>query len=156
MNTSPPLPEHSAPADVRFTRQRRVVYEVLQESLDHPTASEVFVRVKTRMPHISLATVYNCLETLTHASLIRQVNLDRASSRYCANREDHSHFHCEQCGRVSDATPIPMVDAQGLASLWQLPRGTRVTRVETTLRGLCPDCAGTAAPVPAEQEMTFH
>ena len=30
--------------DFRMTRQRRVVYDVLTDELDHPTAAEVFVR----------------------------------------------------------------------------------------------------------------
>ena len=50
---------------LRMTKQRKVVYGVLiDEKRDHPTASEVFTRAQNRMPSISLATVYNCLETL--------------------------------------------------------------------------------------------
>ena len=53
-----------------MTKQRKVVYDVLlDEPRDHPTASEVFMRAKHQMPSISLATVYNCLETLTHAEV---------------------------------------------------------------------------------------
>lgn len=53
---------------LRMTKQRQVVYEVLTgNGLSHPTASEVFVSAKDRMPSISLATVYNCLESLTTA-----------------------------------------------------------------------------------------
>ena len=43
----------------RLTPQRREVYEVLLAQRDHPTATEVFMRAKQRMPSISLATVYN-------------------------------------------------------------------------------------------------
>ena len=49
---------------LRLTPQRRHVYEVLMDKRDHPTATEVFIRVQRRMPSISLATVYNCLETM--------------------------------------------------------------------------------------------
>jgi Fur family peroxide stress response transcriptional regulator len=48
---------------LRLTPQRRHVYEVLMAKRDHPTATEVFIRAQKRMPSISLATVYNCLET---------------------------------------------------------------------------------------------
>ena len=44
----------------RFTSQRREVYDAIMAKRDHPTAVEVFMRVKEKMPSISLAT--NCLK----------------------------------------------------------------------------------------------
>ena len=66
------LPLHLG-GDLRLTRQRREVYDILMEQRDHPTATELFIKVKERVPTISLATVYNCLETLTGAGLVKQV-----------------------------------------------------------------------------------
>ena len=122
--------------EFRLTRQRREVYEVLKEQRDHPTATEVFIRAKTRVPGISLATVYNCLETLTHSGLVKQVNLDRGPSRYCPNLKEHGHFHCEGCGTITD---VDLSDAP--EAVLDLPRGTAVHRMEISLRGLCPKCA---------------
>lgn len=128
------------PDGVRMTKQRQQVFDVLMDSTDHPTASDVFMRVKDQLPGISLATVYNCLDTLARHGLIKQVNLDRAPSRFCANREDHVHFHCEQCGKVADAAPLKNLDA---AAHWALPSGTQVTGIDVSIRGLCPDCVRT-------------
>lgn len=125
------------PRGVRMTKQRQQVFDVLTESTDHPTASDVFMRVKDQLPGISLATVYNCLDTLARHGLIKQVNLDRAPSRFCANRDDHVHFHCEQCGKVVDAPPLQPLDP---ASYWALPEGTQVTAIDVSIRGLCPEC----------------
>jgi len=125
--------------EFRLTKQRREVYEVLREQRDHPTATEVFIRAKTRVPGISLATVYNCLETLTHSGLVKQVNLDRGPSRYCPNLKEHGHFHCESCGSVSD---VDLCEAPEAAL--SLPRGTVVNRLDISLRGLCPRCAKAA------------
>lgn len=125
--------------EFRLTKQRREVYEVLKEQLDHPTATEVFIRAKERVPGISLATVYNCLETLTHSGLVKQVNLDRGPSRYCPNLKEHGHFHCEGCGHVTD---IELRDEP--AAALALPRGSVVSRMEISLRGLCPACAKAA------------
>ena len=125
--------------EFRLTKQRREVYEVLKEQLDHPTATEVFIRAKERVPGISLATVYNCLETLTHSGLVKQVNLDRGPSRYCPNLKEHGHFHCESCGHVTD---VELRDTPGAALA--LPRGSVVSRMDISLRGLCPACAKAA------------
>ena len=129
-----------ARSGIRLTPQRRLVFEALMEKRDHPTALEVFMRVKERMPSISLATVYNCLEALTESHLIRHVNLDRESSRYCANLTPHGHFFCGECGSVMD---VPLSGT--LESAWTLPENAVVSQSELILRGLCPDCAPKSA-----------
>jgi len=121
-----------------MTRQRREILKVLQAAKDHPSASEIFVRARDHVPGLSLATVYNCLETLSSHGLVTQVNLDRAPSRFCANQEDHVHFHCDACGVVFDAPARP--NTEPLAG-WILPEGTQILQVDLTLRGLCPSCA---------------
>ncbi len=126
--------------DLRLTRQRREVYDVLLEQRDHPTATELFIRVKERVPSISLATVYNCLETLAGAGLVKQVNLDRAPSRYCPNLDDHGHFHCTSCGAISD---VDFKDGPQHSRL-RLPRGSVVSQIDVAIKGLCPECAARA------------
>ncbi len=87
---------------LRSTPQREVIYRALLHKRDHPTADEVFARVKTDLPTISLATVYNCLETLVQCNLVRQVNFERGPTRYCPNLHPHAHFHDEQTGATYD------------------------------------------------------
>ena len=121
----------------RLTPQRREVYDVLLAERDHPTASEVFLRAKRRMPAISLATVYNCLETLVACGLAKQVHVDRDATRYCPNLEEHGHFVCERCGGVTDVPPAKGVRME---KAWRLAPDFIVTHSEITLRGLCPRC----------------
>jgi len=87
---------------LRPTRQRSCVYDVLLYKKDHPTADEVLLRVRKKLPSISLATVYNCLETLVDCSLVKQVNMDRSPSRYCPNLTPHAHFKCSETGKIYD------------------------------------------------------
>ena len=124
--------------DFRMTKQRQVVYDVLMAKLDHPTASEVFIRTKDLMPTISLATVYNCLETMTQCGLVKQVNLDRAPSRYCANLKEHAHFCCDVCGEVTD---LELKSGVNPTTAWKLPRGTKVDHMEAAIKGICPTCS---------------
>ncbi|HYY27185.1 MAG TPA: Fur family transcriptional regulator [Chthoniobacterales bacterium] len=122
-----------ATSGIRLTKQREGVFAMLLQNSDHPTASELFLRAKRRLPSISLATIYNCLETLVDSGLVKQVNLGRAPTRYCANSLAHSHFYCESCRAISDVE-IPFSGA------WNLPPGFVVSRAEVSLRGLCPKC----------------
>jgi len=121
----------------RLTPQRREVYEVLMEERDHPTATEVFLRAKRRVPTISLATVYNCLERLVECGLAKQVNVEREATRYCPNLEDHGHFVCGRCGKVFD---VPMAAGADPGRCWNVPEDFTVIRGEITLHGICADC----------------
>ena len=122
----------------RLTPQRREVYDILLANRDHPTAGEVFMRAKSRMPSISLATVYNCLETLVDCGLAKQVNVEREATRYCPNLDDHGHFVCESCHGVFD---IPVAPGRKLERGWAVPEGFTVKHFEITLRGTCAACA---------------
>ena len=123
---------------LRMTDQRRAVYDALMGKRDHPTAVEVFMRVKGKMPSISLATVYNCLETLTDCGLVKSVNHDREPSRYCPNLNEHAHFFCTDCGTVAD---IPLRSKKRPHEIWDVPSDVTIEQSEVAFRGLCPKCA---------------
>ena len=134
------LNTHLANSGLRVTPQRQRVHEVLREKMDHPTADQVFLRAKNKMPEISMATVYNCLDALVQCGLVRQVTLDRGATRYCPNMQDHSHFYCDACGSVYDILQTISPEEADI----KLPRGFRLKNIETNLHGLCPDCAAKA------------
>ena len=121
---------------LRSTRQREVVFSVVAAAKDHPTADEIFARSRQDMPTISLATVYNCLETLLECRLIRQVNFVRESTRYEPNLKPHAHFYCDKTGQVVDVQ-LPEELYSRLTSL--LPESTSVSSVELNFRGSLPE-----------------
>jgi Fur family peroxide stress response transcriptional regulator len=109
------------------TPQRELVYDVLLSQRDHPSAEEVFARVKPQLPSISMATIYNCLETLVSCGLVKQVNMERGPSRYCPNLLEHAHLHDEATGKVFDVSlPSDLIDR--LHSL--LPNGYTLSAIE--------------------------
>jgi Fur family peroxide stress response transcriptional regulator len=132
--------ERLATGGFRLTPQREQVYRVLTGTRDHPTAEQVFLRAKRESPEISMATVYNCLDALVTCGLVRQVNLDRAATRYCPNMSDHCHFYCERCGEIYDVS----CSSSGMAAGARIPHGFEVKQSELSLRGLCPDCSAKA------------
>ncbi len=117
---------------LRMTRQRQEVYRLIVRERSHPTANDVFMQVKDRLPHISLATVYNCLEALVQHGIVKQVNFDREPSRYCSNLQDHGHFHDRASGTIHDVHFKPGIQ---LSDVLDLPEGALVTDIEITLRG---------------------
>ena len=126
------LAQKLADSGLRSTPQREVVYDVLLRKRDHPTADEVFARVKSGLPTISLATVYNCLETLVQCDLVRAVNFERSPTRYCPNLRPHAHFHDEQTGKTHDIDLPPELLEKVSAVL---PVGYDAKSVEIIFRG---------------------
>ncbi|MGC6425060.1 MAG: Fur family transcriptional regulator [Lentimonas sp.] len=123
----------------RSTKQREHIFSVLLDKRDHPTAEEVYARAKTDMPTISLATVYNCLETLVETSLIRQVNFEREPTRYCPNLTKHAHFYCRESGEIVDIE----LSEEVLAPLMDtLPEGFSASHIDIAFDGKCNCCHG--------------
>ena len=117
---------------LRPTKQRSCVYETLLSKKDHPTADEILLRVRKKLPSISLATVYNCLETLVECALIRQVNVDRSPTRYCPNLTPHAHFKCSNSGNIYDLN-LSKKDVSKLKSI--LPDGFTADDFNLTFSG---------------------
>ena len=117
---------------LRSTKQRASVYCSILDKQDHPTADDILLRVRKKLPSISLATVYNCLETLVDCGLVRQVNLDRASTRFCPNLAPHAHFKCSETGKIFDLT----IDEDSFNSLQSiLPQGFKAQNFELSFSG---------------------
>lgn len=130
--TPEPLSQKLASTGLRSTPQREVVYSVLLEKRDHPTADEVYARVRSALPSISLATVYNCLEALVQCQAVRAVNFERGPTRYCPNLNPHAHFHDETSGQTHDVDlPLPLLEQ--VKSI--LPPGYDASSVEIIFRG---------------------
>ena len=130
--TTETLKRKLAQAGLRSTRQREVVFSAILSKRDHPTADEIFARVKADMPSISLATVYNCLDTLVQCHLVKQVHLERESTRFCPNLSEHAHFHDNDTGEVFDVQLEPEI-LNELANL--LPENFEPSSIDITFRG---------------------
>ncbi len=89
--------------NVKPTPQRVVITQFLMESDAHPTADEIMEGVKARLPVcMSRATVYNTLNTLVQAGVIKEVSFEAGRTRYDANLIEHHHFVDLKTGRILD------------------------------------------------------
>jgi Fur family transcriptional regulator, peroxide stress response regulator len=137
-DSSEALAQRLSDSGLRSTPQREVIYSVLLKKRDHPTAEEVFARARPEIPVISLATVYNCLETLVQCNLVRAVNFERGPTRYCPNLHPHAHFHDEVTGATHDIDlPEGLLDQ--VKSI--LPPNFDASSVEIIFRGKAPSKA---------------
>ena len=90
---------------IRVTAQRIAVAETLAGSTDHPTAPEVYERLQDRFPHITMATVYNTVNTLAKSGFIQLLSFPDGA-RYDANPTPHANLVCIRCQTIIDAPDI--------------------------------------------------
>ena len=79
---------------LRCTRQREHIYAALASNTAHPTAEEIYRTVRSDQPGLSLATVYNTLDTFVDQGLCRKIpsSAGNGPSRYDADIEPHAHI----------------------------------------------------------------
>ena len=97
----------SAEVPLRMTRQRRVILDELRKVRSHPTADELYARVRRRLPRISLGTVYRNLNILTELGIIHTLELAGNQKRFDGTCDEHYHVRCLGCGRVDDVPAAP-------------------------------------------------
>lgn len=134
---------------LKLTPQRLAIVKELAADPTHPTAQELYERLRPSMPTMSFATVYNTLDALASAGLCAALSLSPGASRFDPNMHAHHHAVCDRCGLVRD---VPLAgDASAGATAPAAPAelesapGFRVRSVERIYRGLCSACAASEA-----------
>lgn len=121
---------------MRRTQQRQLIFELVAQASDHPTAAQIFERARKVLPTIGYATVYRTLGTLVEEGLIRELRVGDVT-QYDRRTERHDHIKCRRCGRVGDVVvPVGGGELAEAASKC----GFRVEDYHVEILGLCPDC----------------
>jgi Fe2+ or Zn2+ uptake regulation protein len=87
---------------IRPSAQRVAVAEYVLSTDEHPSADEVWERVKRRFPMISRATVYNTLHLFAESGLLRELVLAEGRIVFDPKMEAHHHFIDESDGSIHD------------------------------------------------------
>ena len=115
---------------VQPSAQRVAVGRYVLSTHDHPTADEVFERVRKSFPMISRATVYNTLNLFVEKGLVARHSVEEGRMVFDSVVEPHHHFVDEETGRIHD---VPW-DALEVTRKQRLP-GFDVREVRVVLRG---------------------
>jgi len=121
----------------RRTRQLEVIWQAVKDETSHPTADQIYEKVRRVMPNISLGTVYRNLQKLVTEERLQVLTLGR-TQRFDPMVQHHEHFICEKCGQVYDV----FLEANNRLLSGSLPRkGFTVTSRQLAFYGACKDCA---------------
>ncbi len=127
---------------MRVTRPRLTVLSVLAEAAavgDHLAVSDIVRGTRARLGDVSTQAVYDCLDALAHAGLVRRVETAGSPARYESRVVDnHHHLVFRECGHTVD------VDCVVGAPPCLQPsenHGFVIDEAEVVFWGLCPSCS---------------
>jgi len=101
---------------IQPTPQRIAVAEFVLHTDTHPSAEEVWAKVRNRCPTLSRATVYNTLNLFAERGLLSTQPLREGIIAFDPCVEPHHHFIDEESGTVCDV-PWGAVKVTGEKSL---------------------------------------
>ena len=130
-------------AGERVTGSRRAVLAILAGHTDYLSADQVSMLLESRGANVHRATVYRTLERLAEIGVATSMQVAGGATLYhltaVGSEHEHLHARCRDCGDIVVVPLAPLVDA---AARIAASGGFRLDPAQSTLVGLCVDCAG--------------
>jgi len=120
--------------NINLSYQRIKILEYLAQNRCHPTVDHIHADLKQEIPTLSKTTVYNTLEVLIEAGVVRVITIEDHETRYDIKTKTHGHFKCQSCGEIVDFS----IDADALKS--EDLHGFKICDRDVYYKGICPKC----------------
>jgi Fe2+ or Zn2+ uptake regulation protein len=115
---------------IQPSAQRLAVAQYALTTEDHPSADQVWARVRKSFPMISRATVYNTLNLFVAKGLLQPLVLAEGKVVFDPKVDRHHHFIDEDTGTIHDV-PWQALEVKNIQAL----RGFDVRQYQVVLRG---------------------
>jgi Fur family ferric uptake transcriptional regulator len=125
-------------AGLRVTAARVALLETVRDG-NHLGVEAITSGVRDRIGHVSMQAVYDALNALTAAGLVRRIEPAGSPARFEGRVSDnHHHVVCRSCGAVADVDcavgEAPCLTASD-------DHGFSIDEADVTYWGLCPECS---------------
>lgn len=125
---------------LRVTGPRLAILAMLAEIGGHRSADELVLALRRGGYHHARTTVYNALDDLARADLVRAAPVDAGALRYETAGPAHYHFVCRNCGVIRNVPVEPDLISRPLPTV----EGGRVDELDVVYRGICETCTAEA------------
>ncbi|HZY02359.1 MAG TPA: Fur family transcriptional regulator [Anaeromyxobacteraceae bacterium] len=115
---------------IQPSAQRMAVAEYVLSTEEHPSADQVWARVRADFPMISRATVYNTLNLFVAKGLLRQLILAEGKVVFDPHLAPHHHFIDDATGSIHDVA-WEAVEVKNVENL----KGVDVREYQVVMRG---------------------
>lgn len=125
----------------KYSRQRELLLDELRSRKDHPTADDMYVALRQKIPNISLGTVYRNLSMLSESGQVLRIE-GEGPDRFDGDISEHYHFSCTKCGCVLD---VEMPVSSDLDRCAEEVLGFKIDRHSVKFFGICASCSAEEA-----------
>ncbi|HUR16291.1 MAG TPA: Fur family transcriptional regulator [Candidatus Limnocylindrales bacterium] len=123
----------------RWTPQRRLILEVLEQTSGHVTGSELVELCREREPDVTPSTVYRTLDVLEQLGYVSHSHSARGREEYhVLSKAEHAHLECRNCGRMLE---LSRAEADEITQVVEQRHGFVADLGHMTIVGLCSECA---------------
>ena len=125
-------------AGLRVTAARIALLDTVRAG-DHLGVEAIAAGVRDRIGQVSLPAVYDALNALTQAGLVRRIEPAGSPARYEGRlRDNHHHMVCRSCGSVAD---VDCAVGHPPCLTPSDDHGFAIDEAEVTYWGRCPGCS---------------
>lgn len=122
----------------RSSKKRQAILDEFRNSREHPSAEQIYSRLKPQIPDLSLGTVYRNIGVLLDDGFIISVGTVNGEERFDACAEPHAHFVCSVCSGVYDI-PIENISTPDYEKI-ESATGGKVNSHALSFKGVCKKC----------------
>lgn len=128
------------PEGIKWTRQRKAVYEVLWEESEPLTPVKLYNLVEQRTPgeEYALSTIYRILAAFEEKGIVeKEASMEDGALLYSLHRGSHTHYAvCLECHRRIALSSCPFAHLK----LEQETEDFTITNHKLELYGYCKNC----------------
>ncbi|HZC04165.1 MAG TPA: transcriptional repressor [Ktedonobacterales bacterium] len=120
----------------KATSQRILIWATLHGDRTHPTADDLYRRLKPALPSLSMTTLYNVLNELVEWGEIRRFDTGDGHIHFDPDTSGHAELVCMRCHKVIDAP-------DGSTPAHETPddiAGFTIVSHSEQYFGYCPEC----------------
>jgi Fur family transcriptional regulator, stress-responsive regulator len=131
-------------ASLHVTRPRVAVLAAVHDH-PHTDTHSLIGHVREQLGGVAQQTVYDVLNALTGAGLVRRIHPRGSVARYESRTGDnHHHVICRSCGAIADVNC-----SVGIAPCLTADEdhGFAIDEAEVIYWGICPECSGKGSHV---------
>ena len=117
--------------------QHEAILAAVCTTRTHPTADELYEKLRKEHPRLSLGTVYRNLNALAQKGDILRIRVPEGGDRFDFRLDKHEHMVCDACGRAFDVDVNVSVDLRD--------SGVELRGYSLVFHGLCAGCSAKKA-----------
>tara|TARA_X000000950_G_scaffold252799_1_gene315247 strand:- start:397 stop:816 length:420 start_codon:yes stop_codon:yes gene_type:complete len=116
--------------NLKVTNQRKNLIKLIFANGDaHHTAEDIFKKANKNSLQVSLATVYNTLNSLTDIGMLKAIRTTGDKIYFDTNLKEHFHFYCENSGNLTDINTSNIE----ISNMPELPTGKKIRSIDVVI-----------------------